>query len=296
MYTSRENVIRIMALLNSKVSLSILQFLAPTINFQAGDIARVPVVSMPSAIDDIVESQIVTSRSDWDSFETSWDFKRHPLIEYMQVEERESATIIVTASGEEMVPAMKLCILLETAYHEWERITQERFTQLKANEEELNRIFIDIYGLQDELTPEVADEDVTIRLADKQRDIRSLISYLVGVVMGRYSLDMPGLAYAGGDRDASNYITYKPDDDGIVPIYRGLGMDDGMTARLIKLIKRIYGEESYRENMEFIAEALGKKSNESAEETLNRYLNDGFYADHLKIYQKRPIYWLFTSG
>ena len=295
-YTSRENVIRIMALLNSKVSLSILQFLAPTINFQAGDIARVPVVSMPSAIDDIVESQIVTSRSDWDSFETSWDFKRHPLIEYMQVEERESATIIVTASGEEMVPAMKLCILLETAYHEWERITQERFTQLKANEEELNRIFIDIYGLQDELTPEVADEDVTIRLADKQRDIRSLISYLVGVVMGRYSLDMPGLAYAGGDWDASNYITYKPDDDGIVPIYRGLGMDDGMTARLIKLIKRIYGEESYRENMEFIAEALGKKSNESAEETLNRYLNDGFYADHLKIYQKRPIYWLFTSG
>ena len=114
--------------------------------------------------------------------------------------------------------------------------------------------------------------------------------------MGRYSIDIPGLAYAGGDWDASKYRTYQPDDDGIVPIYRGIGMDDGLTARLIKLIKRIYGEETYRANMEFIAEALGKKSNESAEETLNRYLNDGFYADHLKIYQKRPIYWLFTSG
>jgi type II restriction/modification system DNA methylase subunit YeeA len=114
--------------------------------------------------------------------------------------------------------------------------------------------------------------------------------------MGRYSLDVEGLAYAGGEWDASKYRSYQPDDDGIVPIYAGLGMENGLTARVIRLIKRIYGEDSYRQNIDFIAEALGKKSSESSEETLNRYLNEGFYADHLKIYQKRPIYWLFSSG
>ena len=186
--------------------------------------------------------------------------------------------------------------LIADKYKEWEAECSARFKQLKANEEALNRIFIDIYGLQDELTPEVEDRDVTVRLADKERDIRSLISYLVGVVMGRYSLDVPGLAYAGGDWDATKYVTYQPDDDGIVPIYAGIGMEDGLTARIIQLVKLIYGEDTYRANIDFIAEALGKKSNESSEETLNRYLNDGFYADHLKIYQKRPIYWLLSSG
>jgi len=114
--------------------------------------------------------------------------------------------------------------------------------------------------------------------------------------MGRYSLDVPGLAYAGGEWDASKYRTYQPDDDGIVPVYTQLGMEDGLTAKVIELIKLIYGADTYRQNMDFIAEALGKNNNESSEETLNRYLNDGFYADHLKIYQKRPIYWMFSSG
>ena len=140
------------------------------------------------------------------------------------------------------------------------------------------------------------DKDVTVRLAEKEQDVRSLISYLVGVVMGRYSIDSPGLAYAGGEWDASKYISFQPDDDGIIPIYKGIGMEDGLTTGLINLIKQIYGEDTYRQNIDFIAEALGKNSNESSEETLNRYLNDGFYADHLKLYQKRPIYWLFTSG
>ena len=185
---------------------------------------------------------------------------------------------------------------LQVQFHLWEHECKERFNQLKANEEELNRIFIDIYGLQDELTPEVEDKDVTVRLADKERDVKSLISYLVGIIMGRYSLDTPGLAYAGGSWDATKYVTYQPDDNGIVPIYTYIGMEDGLAAHVIGLVKRIYGEESYHENIDFIAEALGKAKNESSEETLNRYLNDGFYADHLKIYQKRPIYWLFSSG
>lgn len=181
-------------------------------------------------------------------------------------------------------------------YKEWEADCNERFNTLKANEEELNRIFIEIYGLQDELTPEVADKDVTVRKADLTREIKSLISYLIGIEMGRYSLDVEGLAYAGGEWNPMNYVTYKPDEDGIVPIYQQIGMADGLTGRVIRLIKQIYGEDTYKENIEFIADALGKNNNESSEETLNRYLNDGFYTDHLKIYQKRPIYWMFSSG
>lgn len=186
--------------------------------------------------------------------------------------------------------------LISNKYMQWEEECKQRFETLKHNEEELNRIFIDIYGLQDELTPEVADKDVTVRLADKEREIKSLISYLIGVEMGRYSLDVEGLAYAGGEWNPMKYVTYQPDDDGIIPVYPQLGMEDGLTARIIKLIKHVYGEDTYKENIDFIADALGKKNNESSEETLNRYLNEGFYADHLKIYQKRPIYWMFSSG
>jgi hypothetical protein len=186
--------------------------------------------------------------------------------------------------------------LLSDKYKQWENECQQRFDTLKANEEELNRIFIEIYGLQDELTLEVEDKDVTVRLADKERDVKSLISYLVGVIMGRYSLDVPGLAYAGGKWDDLKYLTYQPDYDGILPIYSKLGMEDGLTASILELIKQIYGADTYRQNIDFIAEALGKNNNESSEETLTRYLNDGFYADHLKIYQKRPIYWMFSSG
>ena len=186
--------------------------------------------------------------------------------------------------------------LIADKYRAWEEECNQRFNQLKANEEELNRIFIEIYGLQDELTPGVEDKDISVRKADLQREIKSLISYLIGIEFGRYSLDIDGLAYAGGDWDSTKYVTYQPDMDGIVPIYTKLGMQDGMTARLIKLIKFVYGDDTYRQNIDFVADALGKKQNEDSEETLNRYIFDEFYADHLKIYQKRPIYWLFSSG
>lgn len=186
--------------------------------------------------------------------------------------------------------------LISDKYKQWEQECQDRFNTLKSNEQELNKVFIEIYGLQDELTPEVADKDVTVRLADLQREIKSLISYLIGIEMGRYSLDVEGIAYAGGEWNPMKYVTYQPDNDGIIPVYTQLGMQDGLTARIIRLIKHIYGEDTYRENIDFIAEALGKNTNESSEETLNRYLNEGFYADHVKIYQKRPIYWMFSSG
>ena len=282
----------LLGLMNSKIASAVLRIKNPTVNMQTGDIIAIPIIKPNEnrdSINSLVAHCIEISKTDWDFFETSWDFQCHPLVFDLRLKAE-------YADSQWASDRLQKCSSLSWLYEKWSAECESRFQQLKANEEELNRIFISIYGLQDELTPNVDDKDVTVRQADSQRDIRSLISYLVGIVMGRYSIDIPGLAYAGGDWDASKYRTYQPDDDGIVPIYRGIGMDDGLTARLIKLIKRIYGEETYRANMEFIAEALGKKSNESAEETLNRYLNDGFYADHLKIYQKRPIYWLFTSG
>ena len=261
----------LLGFMNSVIAASILQILSPSMGFESGYLRKLPLITKnQEEINKLVRDCIELSKNDWDCYEISWEFHRHHLIQ--------------------------LTAYISDTYSAWEAECRERFDTLKANEEELNRIFIDIYGLQDELTPEVKDEDVTVRLADKERDIRSLISYLVGVVMGRYSLDVDGLAYAGGDWDPGKYRSYQPDDDGIVPIYAELGMEDGLTARIIHLIKRIYGENSYRANIDFIADALGKKSSESSEETLNRYLNEGFYADHLKIYQKRPIYWLFSSG
>lgn len=271
-------------MIGSKIGITLFKVNNSTLSCQVENVLQFPVILDPNrkeTVDIIVRSNNVAAKSDWDAFETSWDFKVHPLV-----------GLYPGYVWGDTEPVR----LISAAYSAWEHLCEGRFQQLKTNEEELNRIFIDIYGLQDELTPEVKDEDVTVRLADKERDIKSLISYLVGLIMGRYSLDVEGLAYAGGDWDASKYRSYQPDDDGIVPIYSGLGMEDGLTARVIRLIKRIYGENSYRQNIDFIAEALGKKSSESSEETLNRYLNEGFYADHLKIYQKRPIYWLFSSG
>lgn len=296
-FASEDKIKYILGLCNSCVAMKILKTIAPTVNFEVGHIASLPVIlnkSKKETIDQIVSKQVSLARMDWDAFETSWDFEVHPLVRYSKgLWDATSIAATMTnyyGSHPRVNSPLQLCYML------WQGECRDRFNTLKANEEELNRIFIDIYGLQDELTPEVDDKDVSVRLADKERDVKSLISYLVGVVMGRYSLDVPGLAYAGGEWDDSKYQSYQPDDDGIIPIYRGIGMEDGLTSQLIGLLKLIYGEDSYRQNIDFIAESIGRNNNESAEEALNRYLNDGFFADHLKIYQKRPIYWLFSSG
>lgn len=283
----------LIGIFNSKVTPVYVEALNPTTTTQVGDLKRIPFVipdnETREKIEQLVMECVENSKAEWDSFEFSWDFGFHPLVLLPREKSDAERTQFANSRMEKLGS-------LAWHYERWAEICQSRFDAIKKNEEELNHIFINIYGLQEELTPEVEDTDVTVRLADKERDIRSLISYLVGVAMGRYSLDVPGLAYAGGEWDASKYISYQPDDDGIIPIYSGIGMEDGLTTVLIKLIKQIYGEDAYRQNIDFIAEALGKNNNESSEETLNRYLNDGFYADHLKIYQKRPIYWLFTSG
>ena len=264
--------------------------IAPTINFQAGDISRIPIIydsKQKPLVDDLVLQNIESCKQDWDSFETSWDFVTHPLVRCM------------TFSREEMLRDKEKNItdmnLIDGAFINWSNECYLRFEKLKANEEELNRIFIDIYGLQDELTPEVEDKDVTVRKADLTREIKSLISYAVGCMFGRYSLDVDGLAYAGGEWDSTKYKSFIPDEDNCIPITDTKYFDDDIVGRFCEFIKVVYGEDTLEENLDYIAQALGNKGNSSREVIRNYFLND-FYKDHCKIYQKRPIYWLFDSG
>ena len=184
--------------------------------------------------------------------------------------------------------------LIADKFKQWEAQCDARFQQLKANEEELNRIFIGIYGLQDELTPEVEDQHVSIRKADLQREIKSLISYAIGCIFGRYSLDAEGLCYAGGQWDDTQYQTIIPDEDNILPICDDEYFDDDLLGKIVNFVEVVYGKQTLEKNLRFIADALGGKG--TAREVIRHYLLTGFYADHLRIYRKRPIYWLFRSG
>lgn len=259
-----------LGLLNSKVFLVVAKALNPTLNFQVKDICSLPlVISCLDVINSTVDKCIDISQVDWDSFETSWDFKTHPLLK--------------------PVP------LISESFAQWSDECEKRFTQLKSNEEELNRIFIDIYGLQDELTPEVEDKDVTVRRADLTRDIKSLVSYAVGCMFGRYSLDVEGLAYAGGEWDGSKYKTFIPDPDNCIPVTDEEYFRDDIVVRFVDFIRTVYGADTLEENLTFIADALGTRGNTSRERIRNYFLND-FIKDHIKMYQKRPIYWLFDSG
>lgn len=269
--TEFDNVIYMTGLLNSVVGQYIQDFLNPTLTILPGNIRNIPCVidktQMP-VVKNLVENNVALSRADWDFFETSWDFKRHPLL-----------------CGERTVAE---------AFDKWEREAAARFDKLKANEEELNRIFIDIYGLRDELTPEVEDKDVTVRRTDLGREIRSLISFAVGCMFGRYSIDTEGLAYAGGDWDSSNYKSFIPDKDNILPICDDEYFDDDIVGRFVAFVKIVFGANTLEENLKYIASALGGKG--TPREVIRDYFMSEFYKDHCKIYQKRPIYWLFDSG
>ncbi|SFS09266.1 BREX-1 system adenine-specific DNA-methyltransferase PglX [Anaeromicropila populeti] len=273
----------VLALVNSKISMKFLEFLAPTLDFNIGPLSKIPVLidkrSVP-AIDDVVENCILLAKNDWDAYENSWDFARHPLVSVIA----KNRVLFDDISN----------IDLGECFVAWEKECEERFNQLKSNEEELNRIFIDIYGLQDELTPEVEDKDVTVRKADLQREVKSLISYAVGCMFGRYSLDEAGLAYAGGDWDESKYKVYPADKDNIIPICDDEYFPDDIVGRFVKFIETVYGQRALKSNLKFIADALGGKG--QPEEVIRNYFMNDFYTDHLKIYQKRPIYWLFDSG
>ena len=273
MYFAKDQTLYyVLGFVNTSVALSMFEFIAPTLNLTAGNMNKLPIIidlSKERTIQDIVVENIEIARIDWDIFETSWDFTKHPLI--------------------------RPIFTISDAFTQWAVECNDRFYQLKANEEELNRIFIDIYGLQDELSSEVEDKDVTVRKADLQRDIKSLLSYAVGCMFGRYSLDTEGLAYAGGNWDESKYKTFLPDVDGILPITDEEYLEDDIVTRLCSWLKVVYGEDALEENLDFIAKALGGRGNSSREIIRNYFLKD-FFKDHCKIYQKRPIYWLFDSG
>ena len=262
----------VLAFLCSAITEKYVKILNQTVSYTVGTVNNLPFILNEDYKDHIAElsrQNITISKADWDSFETSWDFARHPLV-------RGAPTVA-------------------EAFGAWEKECEERFNQLKANEEELNRIFIGIYGLQDELTPEVEDRDVTVRKADLGRDVRSLLSYAVGCLFGRYSLDAEGLAYAGGEWDASRYSIFLPDADGILPITDEDYLDDDIVGLLCAWLKAVYGPDTLEENLDFIAGALGNRGATSREVIRNYFLKD-FFADHCKMYQKRPIYWLFDSG
>ena len=277
--------------LNTKIANDILRIINPTINTGSGTVKSIPVIkskTQQKKVDELTNQNMSLSRADWDAFETSWDFQSHPLAP-TAYERREQLSY-----GIHSAERKKSVTLLANRYTYWEWDCNYRFSTLKKNEEELNRIFIDIYGLADELTPEVEDKDVTVRRADLPRDIRSLISYAVGCMFGRYSLDTPGLVYAGGEWDDSKYRTFLPDEDAIIPICDDEYFDDDIVGRFVEFIATVFGKETLEENLQFIADALGGRG--SSREVIRSYFLTGFYADHVKTYQKRPIYWLFDSG
>lgn len=280
-----ETKVFLLGFMNSKIAASILQILSPSMGFESGYLRKLPLVfAKQDSVVEVVKECIDISRKDWDSFETSWDFERHPLVKKGLSRSHWNADYIT----------------IEECYRFWSDECDQCFQQLKSNEEELNRIFIEIYELQDELTPEVEDKDVTVRRADLQRDIKSLLSYAVGCMFGRYALDTTGLTYAGGDWDASKYGQFKPDADNVIPITDEEYLEDDIVSRLCAFLKVAFGEQTLEENLDFIAKALGNKGDSSREIIRNYFLND-FFKDHCQTYSvtgsgKRPIYWLFDSG
>ncbi|WP_339280297.1 BREX-1 system adenine-specific DNA-methyltransferase PglX [Lysinibacillus sp. FSL P2-0066] len=285
-YSKDMSQMSLLGLVNSKVAKHYLSALSPTINYEAGHVNSVPIharVVSNNTVENYVVQNIEISKNDWNCFENSWDFSTHPLITFNNG----------TSSADGLIEQLKYRI--EDAYQSWESHAEAQFYALKANEEELNRIFIEIYGLQDELTPEVEDKDVTVRKADLQRDVKSFVSYAVGCMFGRYSLDVPGLAYAGDEWDTSKYSSFIPDADNCIPITDEEYFEDDIVGRFVAFVKTVYGEDTLEENLDFIAQALGNKGSTSREIIRNYFIKD-FYKDHVKMYQKRPIYWLYDSG
>lgn len=304
-FANRETLYYLLALLNTKYANEIIKLINPTLNFVPGAVSSVPVKKdekNKGKIIEIAEGNVQLSEQDWDSFETSWDFKKHPLLQNVST--------------------------ISEAFNQWQAECDDRFNQLKTNEEELNRVFIDIYGLQDELTPEVEDKDVTVRKADLQRDIKSLLSYAVGCMFGRYSTYKDGLLFAGEPYSLQAFVDkmnerpgtisaeelerayrnegivvdemFFPDADNVIPITDEEYLDDDIVSRLCAWLKAVYGADTLEANLDYIAKALGNKGSTSREIIRNYFLND-FFKDHCQTYSvtgsgKRPIYWLFDSG
>lgn len=269
-----------LAFLNSKVTSTILPMLNPTINSGSAAISALPILDTGKEkknLNQLVQQNLHCTKSDWEENETSSEFSKFPPLRSI-AEHNRNWTV-------------------EAAFNQWKQEAQDRFDQLKKNEEELNKIFIDLYGLQDELSPEESDKEVSVRKAKLGRDIRAFMSYFIGVTFGRYSLDTPGLAFAGGDWGASKYTSYQPNTDDVIVLTDSdyFGDDRDIMHRFREFLTVTFGEEHLEENLTFIAKALGK-AGDTAEDQIRSYLFNDFYKNHLTIYQKRPIYWQLDSG
>ena len=262
----------VLGLLNSKVAEEYLSFLSPTIDFKVGDLLLIPLVNKNlGEVVDIVRTNIQISKLDWNSYETSWDFKKHPLLSYSQH-------------------------YLQKAFEIWTEQTEEQFNQLRMNEEKLNSTFINIYDLEEELNPNVDEKDITISKANLAYDVRSFLQFYIGCVTGRYTLSFDGLAYAGGEWDESKYASFTPNKNGVIHFTESAYFKNDIILRLRKFLAVAFTPDTVNENMQWLAEALEMKNGEDAEARLRRYFLDEFFTDHCKMYQKRPIYWIVDSG
>lgn len=273
---TNEGLYQILAFLNSKVINLFIKAISETMNFEVGNLARLPIaydILNDKDIKLLAERNILIAKDDWDSFEISWNFAKHPFLSSKTENE-----------------------LLSNAFSNWEETTKNRRESIKSNEEKLNQIFIEIYSLEQELTPDVNIEDISISTADRDIDTKSFLSYFIGCLMGRYSLDVEGLAYAGGEFDESKYKTFKPNPNGLILLTDDHYFENDIIVRLREFLSVAFSPDTVDENMHWLAESLEIKKNESPEERLRRYFLDEFFKDHCKTYQKRPIYWLVDSG
>ena len=278
---NRDDDFRLMGLLNSSVGAYITKLLCPTLDYSVGGIGRTPILNYRNWSRDVISlvlANINISRTDWDSFESSWDFTVHPLVRANRI---------------------------SSAYGLWSAECKDRFDTLKSNEEQLNAIFARAYHMEGEVPIEVRDDKVSVRCADLGRDVRSLISYAVGCMFGRYSLDQPGLVLANQGDGIREYLAqvphprYKPDDDGILPITDDEYFEDDIVSMFCEFLKAAYGPETLEENLQFVADALGGTG--PARKVIRDYFMNQFFADHCTTYSvpsagKRPIYWLIDSG
>lgn len=280
------NLNYLIALFNSKPAESFLRILAPTLDFNQGPVGKVPfVVSRERDLIKLnTEECIAIARGDWDSFETSWDFSSLPLLpnHESQISNDESGS-----------PSVEDC------WNCWLALTEGRIKRMQELETENNRLFIDAYGLQDELSPEVPIDQITLVRADKEKDTQRLLSYFVGCLMGRYSLDEPGLIYADAGNagfDPSRYRTFLADEDGIVPVTDMEWFPQEAARRFENFVRTVWGETKLNQNLGWIAQQVGRKAGEVPIDTIRRYFSQSFFKDHMQTYKKRPIYWLFSSG
>ena len=259
------------ALLNSKVATMYLKMVSPTLDYNCGYVRLIPYIFDENRyleIERLTKDCIDIARWEWDVHETSWDFKRHPLIQE--------------------------CETIEEAYHSYCDSFEAKLKQLQVDEERINEIFIEIYSLQNEIDPSVFLKDLCIQKETKKEVVKSFISYAVGCMLGRYSLDEEGIIYAGGEWNISKYKSFPADNDGIIPICDDEYFEDDIVGSFIKFVRTVYGINALEDNLQFIADALTGKG--TSREVIRNYFINDFYADHLKIYQKKPIYWLFDSG